>query len=73
MNDGELLLALALDRQAIGTRMAAAYVDDDGTATVHLLQRTAKGWTNLTLKDQTISTGDMAQKYDDVVLAGWDD
>lgn len=65
----DILLASTLDRQPVGTQLAGAYVDDDGTATIELLERIEQGWRNITT-GATIPSYTMSRVYDDVVLTG---
>ena len=64
----KLKLALILENQPAGAHMACAYVDEDGTATVELLERSDIGWKNLTDTGATKTSIDMACRYDDIVL-----
>jgi hypothetical protein len=63
----DLLLAQALERCALGTHMAAAKVDPDGTARIELLERLSVGWRNLTTEALTTSA-EMSREFDDCVV-----
>ena len=63
----DLLMAQALENCALGTHMAAAKVDPDGTARIELLERRTTGWWNLTAETLTTSSA-MAREFDDCVV-----
>lgn len=68
----EVAATLALDSQPIGTQVAAAFVDDDGTATVilydHRIHEGERRWWDMTRNHVWWTAREIVQAHDDMVI-----